>query len=38
MDPVGIAAQEERKKSLYNNRWRHVLDNPKLLLIAFFAS
>ncbi|CBF83132.1 hypothetical protein AN3233.2 [Aspergillus nidulans FGSC A4] len=38
MDPVDVAAEEERKKSLYKNRWRHVLDNPKLLLIAFFAS
>ncbi|KIA75769.1 hypothetical protein HK57_00455 [Aspergillus ustus] len=38
MDPADIVAQEERKKSLYRNRWRTVLHNPKLLVIAFFAS
>lgn len=38
MDPVDVVAHEERKKSLYNNRWRHLLHNPKLMVIAFFAS
>ncbi|KAL4912686.1 general substrate transporter [Aspergillus aurantiobrunneus] len=38
MDSTDVTALDERKKSLYRNRWRRVLDNPKLVLIVFFAS
>ncbi|KAL4945720.1 hypothetical protein BDV06DRAFT_229929 [Aspergillus oleicola] len=38
MDPADVVAHDERKKSLYKNRWHHVLTNPKIILIAFFAS
>ncbi|KAF9893526.1 hypothetical protein FE257_010838 [Aspergillus nanangensis] len=38
MDPADLAAQEERKKLLYQTRWKRVWANPKLIVIAFFAS
>ncbi|KAL4875231.1 general substrate transporter [Aspergillus karnatakaensis] len=38
MEPADVVAHEERKKSLQRNKWRNVLHNPKIMLIAFFAS
>lgn len=31
-------AAEARTKIAYKNRWKHVLHNPKIMLIALFAS
>ncbi|KAL3481356.1 general substrate transporter [Aspergillus californicus] len=38
MDSVDVVAREERKKSMYQNRWRSLMHNPKLMVIALFAS
>ncbi|KAL4804148.1 general substrate transporter [Aspergillus unguis] len=38
MDSIDHTTRDERKKALARNRWHTVLNNPKLVLIAFFAS
>ncbi|KAH8731088.1 quinate permease [Phaeosphaeriaceae sp. PMI808] len=41
MDPVrnaSVTSAQVRTEAAYQNRWRTLLHNPKLLVIAFFAS
>ncbi len=35
---AGYSAADERTKIAYKNRWRSLQLNPKLLVIALFAS
>ena len=35
---VGYSAAEERTKLAYKNRWNTLRNNPKILVIALFAS
>lgn len=35
---VSVTSAQIRTQAAYKNRWRTLMSNPKLLIIAFFAS
>ena len=35
---ASVTSAQVRTQAAYKNRWRNLLHNPKLLVIAFFAS
>ncbi|KAF1841138.1 quinate permease [Cucurbitaria berberidis CBS 394.84] len=38
MDNASITSAQVRTQAAYKNRWRTIINNPKILIIAFFAS